>query len=178
MGLRFSVVPAMVEEWNDSGADPRSLVLHNSRLKAEHVAADQAHSDCPVLGADTTVALENVILNKPRDLGEARCMVRQLSGRAHTVYTGLCLIFRGRKIDETRCVTSEVTFRHLDEEQIDRYLTIVDPLDKAGAYGIQEGREIILKQLEGSLSNVMGLSVEETEDLLRKHELWKSLKLP
>ena len=104
-------------------------------------------------------------------------MLGLLSGRTHTVYTGLCLIFRERNIDESLCVASEVTFRHLDEERISRYLRIVDPLDKAGAYGIQEGREIILENLDGSLSNVMGLPVEETSALLQKHALWEALRL-
>ena len=178
MGLRFAVVPAAVEEWFEAGADPRSLVLHNCRLKTEFVVADGAHAHCPVLGADTTVALDGVILNKPGDLEDARRMLGQLSGRTHTVFTGICLIFRERNIDETLCVTSEVTFRQLDEEGISRYLSIVDPLDKAGAYGIQEGREIILENLEGSFSNVMGLPVEETLELLQKHGLWEALRLP
>ncbi len=175
MELRFAVVPAEVEEWNDSEADAESVVLHNCRLKAEAVAADQ--TQCPVLAADTTVAFDGMVLNKPVDLEEARCMLRKLSGQTHTVYTGICLVFKARRIDEVLCVTSEVTFRELDEEGISRYLDIVDPLDKAGAYGIQEGREIILENLNGSLSNVMGLPVEATRELLQKHNLLVPLKL-
>ncbi len=176
MGLRFAVVPADVEEWSDSSADPEALVLHNSRLKAEYVATEHSHTG-PILAADTTVAIDGEVLNKPRDLIEARGMLRKLSGRTHTVFTGLCLLFADRSIDEALCVSSEVTFKALDEEQISHYLSIVNTLDKAGAYGIQEGREIILARLNGSLSNVMGLPVEATAGLLQKHGIFEALKL-
>lgn len=179
MGLRFVVLPARVEEWNDSSADAQTLVLHNSRLKAQYVAAEQARAraHCPVLGADTAVSIDGIVLNKPLDLEEARAMLRRLAGRTHTVFTGICLLFRARGIDEVLCVTSEVTFKAIDEERISHYLSIVNTLDKAGGYGIQEGREIILAGLNGSLSNVMGLPVEATGELLQKHGLLEVLKL-
>lgn len=173
IGVRFTVEPAEVEEL-DEAADPRRLVLHNCELKAASVAA--RHPDSPVLGADTTVAIDGCVLNKPADLAQARLMLERLSGRTHVVYTGICLIFKDRGISEVRCVSSEVTFHELDEGCIERYFKIVDPLDKAGAYGIQEGRELIIESYLGSLSNIMGLPVEETIGLLKKFDLFESLK--
>ena len=173
IGVRFTVEPAEVEEL-DEAADPRRLVHYNCELKAASVAA--CHPDSPVLGADTTVAIDGCVLNKPADLSQARLMLERLSGRTHVVYTGICLIFKDRGISEVRCVSSEVTFHELDEGCIERYFKIVDPLDKAGAYGIQEGRELIIESYLGSLSNIMGLPVEETIDLLKKFDLFESLK--
>jgi len=176
MGVPFSTIPAQVNEWTDSTADPCQLVIHNSLIKAESVA-DQ-NPDSPVLAADTTVALENQIFNKPDDLNEARSMLRQLSGKNHTVYTGLCLIFSAREIHEARYVSSEVTFKTLDADAIEHYFALVNPLDKAGAYGIQQGRDIIIDRYCGSLTNIMGLPAEETVSLLEKHGLLTPLKTP
>ena len=173
LGLHFTVEPAVVNELEGDN-DPRRLVLHNCELKAAAVAA--IHPDSPVLGADTAVAIDGIVLNKPADLVQARVMLERLSGRTHVVYTGICLVFRNRDIIESRCVTSDVTFRNLDEVQIERYFKLVNPLDKAGAYGIQEGRELIIESYLGSLSNIMGLPVEETTGLLEKFDLFELLK--
>lgn len=175
MGIRFEVSPADVVEWEESDADPRELVLHNCRLKAETAA--ECFRELPVLAADSTVTIDNTVLNKPADMDEARSMLRRLSGRTHTVFTGVCFIYHVRDIHEVRCVTSEVTFQTLDNARIDRYFEIVNPLDKAGAYGIQEGRELIIAGLQGSFTNVMGLPVETTLELLEKFALLDSLKL-
>ncbi len=173
LGVRFTIEPAEVDELAED-ADPRQLVLHNCELKADAVAA--RHPDSPVLGADTTVAIDGCVLNKPADLAQARIMLNRLSDRTHVVHTGICLIFRARGIRESRCVSSEVTFHELDEGRIERYFKIVDPLDKAGAYGIQEGRELIIESYRGSLSNIMGLPVEETIGLLKEFDLIELLK--
>lgn len=165
MGVPFRVEPADVAEWEESAADPEALVRHNAELKAGEVARRFPRD--PVLAADTTVALDGHVLNKPADLAEARTMLRRLSGRTHTVFTGLCLRWVARDHTDLRCVTSRVSFRELGEADIDRYFTLVNPLDKAGAYGIQEGRELIIAGWEGSLSNIMGLPVETVGPMLR-----------
>ena len=140
------------------------MVAHNAALKADWVAS--RHPDAFVLGADTTVLIDNTVLNKPRDLDDARIMLRRLSGRTHTVFTGVALrqLNAGLRIDEG--VTSEVTFRALDDGIISAYFRIVNPLDKAGAYGIQDGRELIVDRWEGSFSNIMGLPMEVTKQIL------------
>lgn len=158
-GLPHRVVVAAVTEHEDPASDPREMVLHNARLKARAVAALEPAA--VVLGADTTVALADRVLNKPADLAEARAMLRSLSGREHTVHTGFCLVHRPSGLDEAVCVTARVRFRELTEEAISRYLALVNPLDKAGAYGIQQGREIIIERHDEPVSVIMGLPVEQ-----------------
>jgi len=164
LGVPFDVVVADVTEHEEESTDPRVMVAHNAALKANHVAA--RHPDAIVLGADTTVFLDNSALNKPRDGAEARAMLRRLSGRTHTVFTGLAVRCRasGLKIDQG--VASEVTFKVLDETAIEAYLARVHTLDKAGGYGIQDHPELIVTGYRGSLSNIIGLPEETTKQIL------------
>ena len=166
LGVPFDVVVADVVEHEDPSTDPRVMVAHNAALKADWVAT--LHPDAIVLGADTTVFLEGTALNKPRDAVEARAMLRRLSGRAHTVFTGLALRRRsdGLKIDDG--VASEVMFKTLDEATIETYLSRVHTLDKAGGYGIQDHPELIVAEYRGSLSNIIGLPVEATKQILTR----------
>ncbi len=165
-GLAFDIEVPEVDEWEDPKADPQELVLRNAAIKGDAVAA--AHPDRLVLSSDTTVAIDGHLLAKPVDMAEARAMLRRLSGRAHNVYTSVLLQWRVRGIRVERCVESRVVFRSLGEEAITRYFGIVNPLDKAGAYGIQEGREIIIDHFEGSLSNIMGLPMETVREMLEQ----------
>jgi septum formation protein len=164
LGLTFDVVVAQVTEHEDPDSDPKHMVTHNAALKADWVA--ERHLDAWVLGADTTVFIDNVVLNKPANLTEARAMLKRLAGRTHVVFTGVALRHRlgGVQIDEG--VTSEVTFKTFDDAVIDEYFRVVNPLDKAGAYGIQEGRELIIEGWRGSFSNIMGLPMEATKQIL------------
>lgn len=162
LGRPFDVVVADVTEHEAEDADPRAMVAHNAALKADWVA--RQFSDAFVLGADTTVFIDRTVLNKPRDLDDARNMLRRLAGRTHTVFTGVALRASSLQIDEG--VTSRVTFRAFDDAVIDAYFRVVNPLDKAGAYGIQEGRELIIDRWEGSFSNIMGLPMEVTKQIL------------
>ncbi len=166
LGVPFEVVVAEVIEHEDSSTDPRVMVAHNAALKAEWVAA--RHPDAVVLGADTTVFIDGCALNKPADLAAARDMLRRLSGRTHTVFTGVAVRRQrdGLKIDEG--VASEVTFRTLDEPAIDAYLAQVHTLDKAGGYAIQEHGELIVAHYRGSLTNIVGLPVETTKQILTR----------
>ncbi len=166
LGIPFEVVVAQVTEHEAEDADPRTMVAHNAALKADWVA--ERNPEAWVLGADTTVFIDTTVLNKPRDLADARAMLRRLAGRTHTVFTGVALRRQasGRRIDEG--VTSAVTFRRFDDAVIERYFEIVNPLDKAGSYGIQEGRELIVERWEGSFSNIMGLPMEVTKQILTK----------
>ncbi len=157
-GLPHRVVVAAVTEHEDPSTDPAKMVLHNARLKA--AAVSRLHPDALVLGSDTTVALGDRALNKPADLAESRAMLRRLSGREHTVHTGVCLLCPSLGIDESHDVTAWVRFRVLSDEDITRYQSLVNTLDKAGAYGIQEGREIIIDDYQRPISTIMGLPVE------------------
>jgi septum formation protein len=166
LGVRFDVVTAPVDEHEAEDADPRALVRHNAALKAAWVA--ERHPDALVLGADTTVFVDGTVLNKPVDLDDARRMLRLLSGRAHSVFTGLALRAVAAGLSEDHGVESRVFFRLLDEAAIERYLAAAHALDKAGAYGIQDHGEIIIERHEGSLTNIIGLPVEETKAILTR----------
>lgn len=157
-GFRFETRTADVVEDEDPDGDPRAAVAHNARIKALAVARE--NPDALVLGADTTVALENRVFNKPADLAEAREMLRELGGKTHTVFTGTAFVRAGTGFEETRVVACRVRFRPLDDETISLYFKIVNPLDKAGAYAVQTGRDLIVESYEEPLSNIVGLPVE------------------
>jgi len=164
LGHAFTVIPAEVVEHEAPDADPREMVRHNAALKADWVAA--RHPAATVIGADTTVFVGRTVLNKPRDAADARAMLRMLSGTVHTVFTGLAVRRRqdGLKLDQG--VASEVTFKVLDEATIELYLSRVHTLDKAGGYAIQEESGLIVAGFTGSLTNIVGLPVEEMKQLL------------
>jgi septum formation protein len=166
LGVPFEVVVADVVEHEDASTDPRTMVAHNAALKADWVAA--RHPEALVLGADTTVFIDNCALNKPRDGAEARAMLRRLSGRTHTVFTGLALrrAADGLRVDDG--ASSEVTFKPLDEATVEAYLARVHTLDKAGGYGIQEHSDLIVAGYRGSLSNIVGLPLETTKQILTR----------
>ncbi len=166
LGVPFTVVTAQVTEHEEATTDPRVMVAHNAALKADWVAA--RHPAAIVLGADTTVFLDGTALNKPADAAEARAMLRRLSGRTHTVFTGLALrgIEAGLSVDAGEA--SEVTFKAFDDAVISTYLSRVHTLDKAGGYGIQEEGDLIVARYTGSLSNIIGLPLETTKQLLTR----------
>ena len=166
LGAVFTVVVANVVEHEDPALDPRVMVARNSALKADHVAA--LHPEAWVLGADTTVFAEGQALNKPADLDAARAMLRRLSGRAHTVFTGIALRHSKREVREDLGVASEVEFRNLSDADIEDYLRLVHVLDKAGAYAIQEHGERLVSARRGSLSNIIGLPQDEVRELLTR----------
>ena len=164
LGYDFSVIPAEVTEHEAPDADPREMVRHNAALKADWVAT--RHPTATVIGADTTVFIDRTVLNKPRDDADARAMLRMLSGRTHTVFTGLAVrrLADGLRLD--RGVASDVTFKVLDEAVIALYLSRVHTLDKAGGYAIQEHGDLIVAGYTGSLTNIVGLPAEEMKQLL------------
>ena len=164
LGVAFDVVVAEVTEHEEASTDPRVMVAHNAALKADWVAA--RHPRAVVLGADTTVFIEGTALNKPRDGSEARAMLRRLSGRTHTVFTGLAVrrAEDGLRIDEG--VATEVTFKVLDEAVIETYLARVNTLDKAGGYAVQGRAAAFIRHIAGSYSGIMGLPLYETWELL------------
>ncbi len=177
LNASFEIIPADVEEHEEGHDDPEEMVRFNAALKAGWVA--ERNPDRFVLGSDTTVHLDERVLVKPKDMQEARSMLKRLAGRTHVVYTGVSLQNRSKSIEETFGARSEVSFNPLDDAAIDRYFEIMNPLDKAGAYGIQEGTEIIIDSYKGSRSNIMGLPLDETKAMLERHSLiggssWKT----
>lgn len=164
MRLRFDVVPADVEEDNEPTNGPSAMVSVNATLKANVLSG--SHPNSLVLGSDTTVALDNEVLNKPVDLEEARKMLHRLSGRGHTVYTAVALYWKNGGLRDVFVESSEVRFKPFDDALITRYFEQVNPLDKAGAYGIQQARELIIESVVGSVENVMGLPIQALEQRL------------
>lgn len=154
----FEVEISRFEE-HDMGSAEETVLL-NARGKALEVLA--RFPDCRVLGADTAVALNGVILGKPKDAEDAERMLRFLSGKTHSVFTGVCLADLGGV--KERVVETKVTFKRLSKKTIEDYVLSGAPLDKAGAYGIQDG--VAVKSYEGSYSNVMGLPMEAVEEML------------
>ena len=166
-GLEFEVVVSPAEEIHDPSLPADRLCEGNATLKAAAVA--RSHPHATVIGADTLVFIDADALGKPADLEEARAMLRRLSGRTHTVCTGVCVIRPGGGIRAFHEM-SEVEFRVLDDAAIDAYFRLVDPLDKAGAYGIQVHGERIVAEIRGSFENVMGLPVARLLDVLATDE--------
>ena len=158
----FTVEPSHFSE-EGAGLSARDTALAFACGKAADVAARRP--GCAVLGADTVVALGNRILGKPRSADEARRMLALLSGKVHTVYTGVCLIAPQGTYSDV--VETRVYFRPLEEELIEAYVESGLPMDKAGAYGIQDGYPLV-DRYEGSFTNVVGLPVERLKAILRE----------
>jgi len=155
-GVVFEVMVSPAEEIHDPSVRPDLLCELNATLKAQAVAL--MRPEATVIGSDTLVFIDDLPLGKPLDLAEARDMLRRLSGRVHRVCTGVCVIYPGGRKNVFHD-TTEVTFLPLDDAAIDGYFSRVNPLDKAGAYGIQESGELIISGISGSFENVMGLPV-------------------
>ena len=162
-GLTFEVESSPAEEIHDETMVPERLCQENAVLKAAAVAAD--HPEKIVIGADTLVFIDGRALGKPEDLAGARAMLRQLAGRTHRVCSGVCMIFPGGRREVFHGMT-EVVFRPFADETIDAYFALVNPLDKAGAYGIQEHGDMLVASIRGDFDNVMGLPVAMVLDRL------------
>ncbi len=156
IGLDFVVEPTDAEEVSISRA-PRRTVTVNALRKLK--ACRMRHGDAPIIAADTIVWFNGRIYGKPRDLDEARQFLRELSGRTHSVFTGVAHCVPGGS-PQIEVVESRVTFQSLTEETIERYVNEVKPTDRAGAYDIDESGGLIVKSYDGSYENIMGLPVE------------------
>ncbi len=153
LGLDFRIVPARGEEIPPEGAGPAETVTALARAKAAEVA-----ESCPealIIAADTIVWAEGRILGKPKDEADAKRMLHMLSDNAHEVYTGVALIYRGKSA--VGAEKTKVFFRRLSDAEIDKYVAGGEPMDKAGAYGIQGRAALMVRRLEGDYFNVMGL---------------------
>ena len=166
MGLEFRVEPSAAVEVQREELTAQEISRINAYRKARAVA--KKFPDALVLGADTVVCLGDALLGKPATLEEAYQMLERLQGRTHQVVTGICLLHLREHRQRVATESTAVTFRSLDAVKIQRYLLKVDPLDKAGAYAIQEERDLIIEKISGSYSNVVGLPVEKLRAELRE----------
>lgn len=154
-GVAFTVHVSDAEEAIAPGTPPQEAVTELARQKAQAVARE-----CPddlVIGADTVVVLDGEILGKPADEADAARMLRMLSGRTHAVYTGVCLLRAGKA--ETFFEQTLVTFYPLTNKEIEEYVATGEPMDKAGAYGIQGRGCTLVREIRGDYFNVVGLPV-------------------
>jgi len=164
-GVPFKAVAPDVEEIDIPGR-PEDTVRHNSETKAEWGA--RSCPDSVIIAADTVVFLDR-IMGKPETMSRARDMFMELSGRTHTVYTAVTVILPFGESPATGVDSSRVTMKALDDEVISEYFRLVDPLDKAGGYAIQEYGEILIDKYEGSLSNVIGLPMKMLGEMMGKY---------
>ena len=165
IGCEFRVIVSEAQEISDGGLSPEQLAVTNARRKAEDVAAREGVS-VPVLGADTVVAVDEMILGKPKDEENAARMLRLLSGRQHFVYTGIALAYRGEVREDV--VRTSVWMDALSSEEIAAYIATKEPMDKAGAYAVQGRAAKFIPRIEGSFSNVVGLPLHAVAELVRK----------
>ena len=169
-GFEFSVRSRPVEEVRREGEKPRDYAMRLAREKAEAAWGNVrvASDDEVVLGADTIVVLDNRVLEKPADAGDACQMLETLSGKSHIVITGICLRHRRGAVVDAESTT--VHFVPLDSAEIEAYVASGEPMDKAGAYGIQGLASKFVDRIEGCYFNVMGLP------LARVYRHWKALE--
>ena len=165
VGIAHEVIPADIDEAYLPGEAPRAHAERLARKKAETIA--QVAPDAVVIGADTIVVIDGQVLGKPRDEAHAGVMLRQLSGRTHEVLTAVA-VARGTRIDSD-VETVSVTFRELSEDEIHCYIATREPMDKAGAYGIQGYGATIVRRIDGDFFGRHGLSLVRLVTLLGKH---------
>lgn len=161
LGIDFTVVPSQSSEVFQEQLTAREVAQINAYRKARFVA--KRAPDALVIGADTVVALDTRLFAKPTGLEDAYRMLEELQNRTHIVVTGICLICLRQHRQSVFSESTDVTFRALDSLTIRRYLNHVDPLDKAGGYGIQDQGEMIVERIDGSYTNVVGLPLERLQ---------------
>jgi septum formation protein len=166
LGLDFRVIPSDAAEIFDDHLSPLELCQLNAHRKARAVA--KKHPDALVLGADTLVFLDGEIMGKPVNASQARRMLGRLQGHTHQVVTGVSLIHLREYHERMFAASTDVTFHPLSAEQINIYLSKTNPLDKAGAYAIQEHGETIVSEIFGSFSNVVGLPIEILKEEIQR----------
>ena len=161
VGVEFKVHPSSMDEslWlaesAEPGKTPAEVAERWACLKANSISP--LHADSWIFGADTIVVLDGRMFGKPSDSAEAVRMLNTLSGRVHEVITGMCLIQPGGKLLRRGSVTTRVRFKNLSMEEIDAYVRTAEPMDKAGGYGIQGIGAFLVRSIEGSYTNVVGL---------------------
>lgn len=165
LDVEFTVIGAKDEPEPDLSLSPAAAVEHIARFKAESVAGENE----TVIGADTAVFIDSEFLGKPKDENDAAKMLKKLSGRTHTVITGVCIVHKGKTV----CFSEKaaVTFNPVSDEEIKEYISCGEPMDKAGAYGIQGRGARFVKKIDGDFYTVMGLPCAELYRQLKALEI-------
>ncbi len=169
MGLSFKIVPSHVDEQHVTNNSPEILVKILAEAKAKDVA--DSYSGHWIIGADTIVVINGMVLGKPDSVDAAREMIQKLNGNRHQVLTGYTICNTAKGTCITDMERTDVYFKQLSQAEIDWYLQTDEPFDKAGAYAIQGLGMFLVKQIKGSYSNVVGLPVCEVLDHLYRAEV-------
>jgi len=154
VGLQFEQIPSHIEE-NLNGMQPEDFVIHYSQKKAE--AIQKIHTDSFIIGADTIVVLNNKIIGKPKNDEDAFQILKKLSGKCHEVLTGVSILFHDSQVSDI--AKTKVYFNPISDEDIREYISTGEPMDKAGAYGIQGYGSQFIDKIEGCYFNVMGFPI-------------------
>jgi septum formation protein len=163
-GLEFCVIPSTIDEGEITITEPAHYVRYLAETKARDVA--EVHPANWVIGADTIVLIDGMILGKPFSKEDARNMLKRLSGRVHQVFTGYSIVHTDNKRILSKTIKTKVQFKELSDHEIDWYIHTPEPFDKAGAYAIQGLGTFLVKSIEGSYTNVVGLPVCEVIETL------------
>jgi septum formation protein len=166
----FEIIPSQADERVQGYPSPKALVGYLSAVKAKEVVARPENAEKIVIGSDTVVAFGKRVLGKPKDEEDAFGMLKMLSGKKHAVYTGVSfqMLKNGKSYRMTRVDKTHVYFNDLSDEWIREYIKGGSPMDKAGAYGIQDGG--LVKKIKGSYTNVVGFPLELVEKMIKKAE--------
>jgi septum formation protein len=169
LGLQYQTIPAVIDETPAGFELPEHFARRMAEAKTGLIA--NAHPDVCVIGADTVVALDSFIFGKPRDQADALTILKALQGRTHQVVTAFAVFFKQQMIEEVQSCTTNVTFDKFPDSILKAYIHSGDPMDKAGAYGIQGKGNFLVRSIDGSCSNVIGLPVNALMQVLLKHHL-------
>lgn len=159
-GFEFDIVPAAIDETPEPNEAPHDYVLRLSLEKARKI-----QGQIPVLGADTVVSIDGVLLGKPENPTDAFLMLKRLVGKIHLVHTGVSVV--SSTLEQSIVTATEVKFKNVSDEELKNYVATGEPFDKAGGYGIQGIGAFLVETINGSYSGVVGLPVEETAELLK-----------
>lgn len=163
--LKYRCAPADTDETLIEGMSPSDTVMLFSQRKARAVK-DEAENGDVILGMDTMVCIDGVLLGKPADEADAFRMLKALSGKAHNVVTGYTVIYGDK--EETGCVSTDVYFRTLSDDEINWYISTGEPMDKAGAYGIQGKGSLFVDSIDGDYFSVLGFPVCRVFEVVKK----------
>lgn len=171
LGLHYRTVPSAIDETPEPGETPADFAQRMAKAKAVQIAA--THPESCVIGADTVVALDRTLFGKPGDRQEALTTLKILQGKTHQVITSFAVVMQQRAIEEVETCTTLVTFDTFTDDILQAYVDTGEPMDKAGAYGIQGKGTFLIRSIPGSYSNVVGLPLNALVQVLLHHQLLK-----
>ena len=163
VGLNFKQIPSHIEE-HLNGMEPEDFVLHYAKKKAEEI--QKIYPDSLIIGSDTIVVLDNMIIGKPQNDEEAFQILKKLSGKCHEVLTGVSILFHDSQISDI--AKTKVFFKLIADEDIKEYISTGEPMDKAGAYGIQGYGSQFIDTIDGCYFNVMGFPIPLFYEMIKK----------